>query len=220
MKGTVVIASGGMDSAVLLALSKDQGPVKSLSFDYGQRHKCELKFAERMAKYLQIPHAVADISAVAPLIQGESSQVNPDIPVPEGHYADENMKQTVVPNRNMIMLSIAIGHAISIGYDFVSYGAHAGDHTIYPDCRPEFATAIATAALLCDFEQIKVIRPFIQMGKHDIAALGHGKNIPWELTWSCYKGSGIAHCGKCGTCVERKEAFQLAQLDDPTVYAA
>ncbi len=117
----------------------------------------------------------------------------------------------------MIMLSVAIGYAISLGAQFVAYGAHAGDHTIYPDCRPEFAAAVNTAALLADWHQVELLRPFIRLTKTEIAKRGAELNVPFELTWSCYKG-GERHCGSCGTCVERTEAFNLAGLQDPTEY--
>lgn len=215
----VAIVSGGMDSATLLHhLLEEDHEVISLSVDYGQRHSVELDYAVAMAKHLNIPHRVADLRPINPLIRGQSSQANLDVAVPEGHYADENMKQTVVPNRNMIMLSVAIGHAISEGAGAVAYGAHAGDHTIYPDCRASFASAMETAALLCDWQEIQLLRPFITIGKHDIAKLGSELRVPFGMTWSCYKG-GTKHCGKCGTCVERIEAFELADVPDPTLYA-
>ena len=143
-----------------------------------------------------------------------NSQTDPDIPVPEGHYAEESMKATIVPNRNMIMLAIAAGHAMSIGADSVYYAAHAGDHAIYPDCRPELANALDYAIGLADWRKVRVERPFIDISKGSIARLGYVLKVPFELTWSCYKGDKY-HCGKCGTCVERKEALGS---QDPTIY--
>lgn len=216
----VVIASGGMDSATLLyKLKADGHTITALGVDYGQRHRRELDSLVLLCGEVGIPYRMADLSALRSLIAGQSSQTNPDVQVPEGHYADDSMKTTVVPNRNMIMLSVAIGHAISIGADAVAYGAHAGDHTIYPDCRSEFADAMAVAAKLCDWSEIELLHPFVDITKADIAKLGSQLGVPYDITWSCYKGSDI-HCGKCGTCVERREAFELADVQDPTQYAA
>jgi 7-cyano-7-deazaguanine synthase len=214
----VAIVSGGMDSTTLLYHMKAEGHrVSGLGFNYGQRHLKELDACTEICAEADIPFEIADISAIAPLIAGQSSQVNPAVEVPEGHYTEDSMKATVVPNRNMIMLSIAIGHAIATESDAVAYGAHAGDHTIYPDCREEFAAAMARAARLCDWRPVELLRPFVSLSKADIAARGHKLGVPFEKTWSCYKGQEL-HCGKCGTCVERREAFELAGLEDPTRY--
>ena len=172
-----------------------------------------------MCSVLEVPCDIVDLSALRPLIAGQSSLTNPFIEVPEGHYANVTMKATVVPNRNMILLAVAIGHAISLGYDAVAYGAHSGDHAIYPDCREVFAAAMSTAALLCDWREIKLLRPFVDITKADIVELGAELSVPYALTWSCYRG-GELHCGKCGTCVERREAFELAGVEDPTEYQA
>lgn len=216
----VAIASGGMDSATLLAtLQADEHEVSALGVDYGQRHSKELEYLERLCFALEVPCDIVDLSALRPLIAGQSSLTNPFIEVPEGHYAHTTMKATVVPNRNMILLAVAIGHAISLGYDAVAYGAHSGDHAIYPDCREVFAAAMSTAALLCDWREIKLLRPFVDITKADIVELGAELGVPYALTWSCYRG-GELHCGKCGTCVERREAFELAGVEDPTEYQA
>jgi 7-cyano-7-deazaguanine synthase len=191
--------------------------VKALSFNYGQKHKRELAFAELQARALDVPWALADASALAPLIAGTSSQMRADVAVPEGHYAAESMKATVVPNRNMIMLSVAIGHAVSLGYDAVAYGAHAGDHAIYPDCRPVFAEAMQVAARLADWREVQLLRPFVEITKADIVKQGATLMVDFAQTWSCYNGREL-HCGKCGTCVERREAFQLSGIEDPTEY--
>jgi 7-cyano-7-deazaguanine synthase len=140
------------------------------------------------------------------------------VPVPHGHYAAENMKQTVVPNRNMIMLAVAAGWAISEKADRVAYGAHAGDHTIYPDCRPEFAAALGKAIGLADWHHLDLHCPFIKLSKTDIVRLGAQLHVDFAQTWSCYEG-GELHCRRCGTCVERKEAFERAGVIDPTKYA-
>ncbi len=216
----VAIVSGGMDSATLVHHYINQrDEVKALGFDYGQRHRKELEFAERLCNELDVPFDVVDLTSISKFIAGQSSQVNPDVEVPDGHYADMTMKITIVPNRNMIMLAVAIGHAISLEYDAVAYGAHAGDHTIYPDCRESFAAAMEGAAKLCDWREIKLLRPFVNDSKADVAKMGNGLGVNFSHTWSCYKGRDN-HCGKCGTCVERREAFELSGVDDPTLYEA
>lgn len=217
MEQIVAIYSGGMDSTVLLYHLKTAGyGVTALSIDYGQRHRKELDSARTICELNELRHEVADLRGIAHLLGG-SSLTDERIDVPEGHYADENMKVTVVPNRNMIMLSVAVGYAITLRAPYVAYGAHAGDHTIYPDCRPEFASAMSTAAMLADWHQVELLRPFIKLTKAEIAKRGSELNVPFELTWSCYKGGNL-HCGRCGTCVERREAFHLAGLVDPTEY--
>lgn len=214
---TVLIYSGGLDSTVLLYHLRSQGAdVHALSVDYGQRHRKELVFASALCQELGVEHQVANLQGITHLI-GNSSQTG-DIEVPEGHYAEESMKLTVVPNRNMIMLSVAAGWAINLKADSVVYGAHNGDHAIYPDCRAEFADAIAGCIKLADWHPVGLLRPFIEMSKAQVVALGAELGVPFEKTWSCYKG-GAKHCGKCGTCVERVEAFQLAGVPDPTEYA-
>lgn len=212
----IVIHSGGLDSSVLLAYLKQQHEVRSLSIDYGQRHRTELEYADRFCEALYIPHCVADLRNIRALISG-SSQTSDDIAVPHGHYAAENMKTTVVPNRNMIMLAVAIGHAISQEADAVAFAAHAGDHTIYPDCRPEFVETMRRAASLADWRQVSLAAPFVTFTKARIVQLGANLGVPLHLTYSCYEGKEH-HCGKCGTCQERKEAFQVAGVEDPTVY--
>jgi 7-cyano-7-deazaguanine synthase len=216
---TIVIYSGGLDSTVLVYDLLAKGDVvKALSFDYGQRHSKETEFARRVANDLGIEHRIADLRTITPLIGG-SSLTTPEVSVPDGHYTEENMKVTVVPNRNMIMLSVAAGWAISLRFDQVAFGAHSGDHTIYPDCREAFAEAVHRALSLADWHQVRLVRPFVQMTKADIVTRGAELGVPFERTWSCYKG-GNQHCGRCGTCVERREAFYLAGVADPTDYAS
>lgn len=215
----VVVHSGGMDSTTLLYQVLHKGyETFALTFDYGQRHKKEIQYAENICKELGISWRLADLSAISPLLSG-SALTSPDIKVPEGHYADENMKLTVVPNRNAIMLAIAVGYAVSIKAEAVFVGVHAGDHPIYPDCRPEFIKSFnRTAQLGTEGHAVKRFRinaPFLYMKKKDIVSVGMKLGVPYEKTWSCYKG-GERHCGKCGTCVERKEAFKLAKIADPT----
>ena len=217
MPNTIVVYSGGMDSTTLLYHLRDAGhTVKAISVNYGQRHVRELKAARQICAAIEVEHVIADLSAINPLL-GDNSLSGRSVEVPEGHYAEESMKLTVVPNRNMIMLSVAIGWAISQQFDAVAYGAHSGDHAIYPDCRPEFAGAMDQAARLCDWREIELLRPLVHLDKGDIAQRGAELGVPFELTWTCYKG-GEKHCGKCGACTERREAFAKYKLPDPTDY--
>jgi 7-cyano-7-deazaguanine synthase len=213
----LVLFSGGLDSTVLATQLKAEGSeTRLLSIDYGQRHARELKRAEQIAQALELPQQVLRLPDLGPLLGG-SSLTDEKVELPEGHYAEESMKATVVPNRNMILLALAGGHALSIGFDTIAYAAHAGDHTIYPDCRPEFADAMETALGLADWEKLSLHRPFVHLSKTDLVKKGAELDAPLHLTWSCYAGREI-HCGKCGTCVERKEAFALAKIPDPTEY--
>lgn len=223
---TICLLSGGLDSTVLAAKLLAEGhQVIGLSCNYGQRHAVELDAARRVASRLGIEHLFADLAALRPLLAaGGSSQVS-DTPVPRGHYAEASMKATVVPNRNMLLLATAGAVAVAQGADSIAYAAHAGDHAIYPDCRPPFAEAMRNALLLCDWAPVELLRPFIEMSKTEIAALGFKLGAPMEATWSCYdpqpiEGGIFIHCGACGTCYERREAFRDADLCDPTHYAA
>lgn len=222
MKKSIVLSySGGLDSTVLLwSLVKEGYYVHCLSVDYGQRHAKELASAHRIVTELGTEIARFHRVMISGNAMLGSSQTSPDVPVPEGHYAEESMKATVVPNRNMVLLSLAGALAVSTKSHNVAYAAHSGDHAIYPDCRPEFATAMANALLLCDFTPVKILRPFLEpepLSKTDVVRLGHSLGVPFEHTWSCYKG-GERHCGKCGTCVERREAFVDSGVQDPTEY--
>lgn len=215
---TVLIYSGGLDSTVLLySLHKAGHELRTLSVNYGQRHAKELDAAKAITAQLGIEHRVADLTSLTPLL-GNSSLTDADIAVPEGHYAEETMKATVVPNRNMILLSVAAGWAISEKADSVAYAAHSGDHAIYPDCRNEFAEAMDHAIRLADWHEVRLDRPFVKKTKADIVTLGAELDVPFEQTWSCYQGGDI-HCGRCGTCIERREAFHLAGVVDPIPYA-
>lgn len=212
----VVTVSGGLDSAVLLYELLSQGAtVKALSVHYGQRHAREIQAAANICTKNAVIHEVADLRGISHLLAGSSLTSN--IPVPDGHYAQDNMKATVVPNRNMLLLATAAAWAISSKFDAVAYAAHAGDHTIYPDCREEFVQALDQAVQLADWHSVRILRPFVTMTKAEIVKMGAKLKVPFAETWSCYKGGPI-HCGKCGTCVERREAFFLAAVQDPTEY--
>ena len=216
---SVILYSGGLDSTVLLFHLLEAGhELKALSIDYEQRHRRELAAASAICEARGVPHARADLSAIQPLLAG-SSLTSPEIEVAEGHYTEESMRSTVVPNRNMIFLALATGHALSIGAGQVAYAAHSGDHAIYPDCRNEFADAMAVAIALADWKTVELSRPFVEWTKAEIVRRGHELNVPFAQTWSCYKG-GELHCGRCGTCIERREAFDLAGVEDPTPYAS
>ncbi len=215
---TLVICSGGLDSITLAyKVAKENELLGLISFDYGQRHKKELDYAAAAAHDLGVPHNIIDISSIGALLTG--SALTDDVDVPDGHYAEDTMKATVVPNRNAIMLTIAYGVAASRGAQAVATAVHGGDHFIYPDCRPEFAAAFQEMQdhALDGVAKIKLYTPFIDIPKSEIAAIGDGLNVPFEKTWSCYKGRDI-HCGRCGTCVERIEAFDIAGVADPTPY--
>jgi 7-cyano-7-deazaguanine synthase len=213
----IVVISGGLDSVTLAYHLKEQGhDLSLLTVDYGQRHKKEIVCAVIAAIRLGAIHRQVDLSTLKPLMAG-SALMDGSVPVPHGHYAAESMKATVVPNRNMLILATAAAWAISIKADAVAIGAHAGDHAVYPDCRPEFAAAMDHALSLCDWHPVRVERPFIAMTKADIVTLGHSLGVPFADTWSCYEG-GDVHCGRCGTCVERAGAFIDADVPDPTVY--
>jgi 7-cyano-7-deazaguanine synthase len=215
---TVIIHSGGLDSTVLLYHLLEQGhSVSALSIHYGQRHARELDCARLTCERLGVAHELADLRDLARVLSGSSLTSN-EIAVAEGHYTEETMKSTVVPNRNMILLAVAAGHALSQKADAVAYAAHAGDHAIYPDCRPAFAEQLAQAIALADWQPLELLRPFIEMDKTAIVRRGAELGVPFADTWSCYKGDE-RHCGRCGTCIERREAFYLAGITDPTVYA-
>lgn len=214
-KDSLIIVSGGMDSITLLYDYRDAIAL-AVTFDYGSNHNArEIPFAQMHCERLGIRHIVIPLDFVhqyfsSSLLEGAEA-------IPDGHYADENMKSTVVPFRNGIMLSIAIGIAESNGLDKVLIANHGGDHAIYPDCRPEFISAIDAAAQAGTYVNVKVVAPYTNITKTDIARRGVALGIDYSETWSCYKG-GVVHCGTCGTCVERKEALRDAGIVDRTEY--
>lgn len=215
----VVLCSGGMDSVTALHWAAREHAVTAVvSFDYGAKHNDrELPFAAQHAALLGVRHEVIALDFVNRLFASDLLKSGGEIP--EGHYEAANMKQTVVPFRNAIMLSIACGFAESVGAQGLVIAAHGGDHAIYPDCREEFMRAMSDAMRLGTYAGVQLLRPFIAMNKGEIAAAGARLGVDFARTWSCYKG-GAVHCGKCGTCVERREAFAQAGVPDPTLYAS
>jgi 7-cyano-7-deazaguanine synthase len=214
----VVIFSGGMDSfTVLNRALKDGKQVYALSFDYGQRHVKELICASNVCKKLNVAHKIIDISAINELLAGSS--LTDDIDIPEGHYEAENMKSTIVPNRNMILLSLAVGYAVSVKASQVYYGAHSGDHAIYPDCRPEFVQKMNDVCQIANYDAVEIFSPYLNVNKTAILTDGLAMGLDYSDTWTCYNGREKA-CGKCGACQERLEAFRDNNAVDPIAYEA
>ncbi|MCF2636741.1 MULTISPECIES: 7-cyano-7-deazaguanine synthase QueC [Prevotella] len=214
-KDSVLIVSGGMDSITMLYEYKERIAL-GISFDYGSNHNArEIPFAAMHCERLGIKHIVINLGFMHQYFK--SSLLEGAEAIPEGNYDEENMKSTVVPFRNGIMLSIAAGVAESNGLKYVMMANHGGDHTIYPDCRPEFVSAMSEATRLGTYPGIEVLAPYTGITKSDIARHGKALGIDYAETWSCYKG-GEHHCGKCGTCRERIEALADAGIEDHTVY--
>lgn len=218
VNATVVIYSGGMDSFTVLHRALREGRnVHALSFDYGQRHVRELDTAKRVCQALSVPHQVVDIRSIHGLIDS-SSLTDATQDVPRGEYASENLASTAVPNRNMILLSLAIAKAVNIGADRVDYGAHGGDHVLYPDCRPAFVEAMRHAAGLANLAPVEIHAPYLHATKADIVRDGLAMGLDYADTWTCYKGEQLA-CGQCASCCERREAFADNGVSDPLGYA-
>lgn len=214
-KDSVIILSGGMDSVTLLHYRKNRIAL-AVSFDYGSNHNArEIECAREQCRMLGIDHLVIPLSFMGEYFK--SSLLSGADDIPEGHYADSNMKSTVVPFRNGIMLAVACGLAESRGLKHVMMANHGGDHAIYPDCRPGFVRAMGAAMREGTYEGVTLDADFTDITKADIARLGARLGVDYSKTYSCYKG-GEKHCGKCGTCVERREAFSEAGIDDPTIY--
>ena len=215
MKDSVIIISGGMDSTTLLYDMKERIAL-GVSFDYGSNHnEREIAFAKLHCERLGVKHIVIRLGFMHDYFK--SSLLSGADAIPEGHYADDNMRSTVVPFRNGIMLAIAAGIAESEGLKYVMMANHGGDHAIYPDCRPEFVCAMSAATKAGTYPGIEILAPYTNLTKTDIARRGKQLGIDYAETWSCYKG-GERHCGKCGTCVERREALRDAGIEDKTEY--
>ena len=217
----VVIASGGVDSSTLLYKTvKDEYETYVLTFIYGQKHRREIKSAKKICEGLKVHNKVIDLSVLKDILSGsaltDSSVGIPEVPETAEYY--ETLKTTIVPNRNSIFLSIAIGYAVSIGANNVFFGAHHSDRGVYPDCRREFVEAFEHAERLANDSSLLVVAaPFVNMTKSEIVKLGVELGVSYKETWSCYKGGRI-HCGVCSSCRERKKAFQEAAVLDPTEY--
>lgn len=213
----VVLLSGGMDSVTALYEARQHHEIAgAVSFHYGSKHNDrEIPFAAHHAGQLGVPHRVIPLAFMGELFKSDLLVSGGEIP--KGHYEEQSMKKTVVPFRNGIMLSIAAGFAESLEAQGLVIAAHSGDHAIYPDCREDFMQSMGNAIRLGTYAQVEVLRPFIAMTKAQIAARGHELHVDYAQTWSCYVG-GEVHCGECGTCVERREAFLLAGVPDPTRY--
>lgn len=214
----IAVLSGGMDSTTAMMWATDGGHevIGAICFDYGSKHNDrEYRAAEAICNKLKIPLARSQLAFVAEHFKSDLLKTGGDIP--EGHYADPSMKKTVVPFRNGIMLAIAAGYAESLDADAIVLGNHFGDHAIYPDCRKDFIEPMAQAIASGTYKGIKVLSPFVNNSKTDVVRIGSVIGVPFELTYSCYKG-GEKHCGVCGTCFERKEAFFESGFTDPTEY--
>lgn len=215
----VVLLSGGMDSvAALYHTLQTTEVVTALTFHYGSKHNDrEIPFAALHARKFGVPHLVIPLDFIGRHFASDLLASGGDIP--KGHYEEASMKKTVVPFRNGIMLAVAAGLAESREARGLVIAAHAGDHAIYPDCREDFMSAMGGAMRAGTYAQVELRRPFIHLTKAQIAARGAELGVDFAQTWSCYEGGEI-HCGECGTCVERREAFLLAGVPDPTVYAS
>ena len=212
MKKILVVYSGGADSFTLInrALS-EKNYVEAITFDYGQKHKKEINYATQFCSKHKIPHQVVSLNISQ--ILSDSSLVG-DSPIPEGNYDKEKMKQTVVPNRNMVMISVAASLAIKNKLDYLWYAAHSGDHEIYPDCRPEFIAKMAEVLSICDYHKINFEAPFQDLSKAEIIKVGLDMNLDYSKAWTCYEGKEKP-CGKCSACLERAASFQINQVNDP-----
>lgn len=216
MQDSIIILSGGLDSTTMLYEYKDDIAL-ALSFDYGSNHNArELAFARLHCERLGIPHIIIPLDFIHQYFR--SSLLEGADAIPEGNYDDNNMRSTVVPFRNGIMLAIAAGMAETRGLSRIMMANHAGDHAIYPDCRQSFVDAMNQAIMAGTYEGITLFTPYTNLTKADIARHGKALGIDYSETWSCYKG-GEKHCGKCGTCTERREALREAGIIDTTEYA-
>jgi len=219
-KKVIVSLSGGLDSAVVLAQALCENyEVEAVGFCYGSKHnKFENKAAQSLANYMNVPFRLIDMRETFKNFQS-SLMADSNVKIPEGHYEAESMKSTVVPSRNIIFLSILSGLAWSVGAEEVWIGIHAGDHFIYPDCRPKFFEVMRRAIEIGTDERITLVAPFLHVAKRYIVQRGIELGVPFELTRTCYKNQETA-CGKCGSCIERLRAFELNNAEDPICYTS
>lgn len=214
----VLILSGGLDSTTLLyRLLREKKEIYCLTFRYGQKHVKEVQFAIKNCEKFNLPHKIISLEKITKAGIFGANALTSETKIPHGEYDDESMMDTVVPNRNMILLSLALAYAISIRAESVYYGAHSGDHAIYPDCRPEFVSAMQQVAKLCHYWPIKLEVPYLNISKADIVKEGLELNVDYSLTWTCYQGGELA-CGQCGSCDERLKAFAANNAVDPLSY--
>ena len=212
MKSVLVVYSGGLDSYTLLnkAMSAFK-KVEAITFNYGQKHKIEIEYAKAACEKLGIAHEIVNLD-LQKILAGSALVGDSDIP--EGNYDKEKMKQTVVPNRNMVMISVAASLAIKNELDYLWYAAHSGDHEIYPDCRPEFITKMAEVLSICDYHKINFEAPFQDLSKAEIIKVGLDMNLDYSKAWTCYEGKEKP-CGKCSACLERALSFEANNTEDP-----
>ena len=212
MSSVLVVYSGGLDSYTLLNKAmKKFDRVEAITFNYGQKHNKEIEYAKSNCAELNIKHEVVNLD-LENILAG--SALVGDIDIPEGNYDKEKMKQTIVPNRNMIMISVAASLVIKNDIKYLWYAAHSGDHEIYPDCRPEFIDKMAAALEICDYHKIKFEAPFQNLSKSEIVATGLSMDLDYSKTWTCYEGKEKP-CGKCSACLERALSFEANNTEDP-----
>ena len=212
MSSVLVVYSGGLDSYTLLNKAmKKFDRVEAITFNYGQKHNKEIEYAKSNCSELNIKHEVVNLD-LENILAG--SALVGDIDIPEGNYDKEKMKQTIVPNRNMIMISVAASLVIKNDIEYLWYAAHSGDHEIYPDCRPEFIDKMAAVLEICDYHKIKFEAPFQNLSKNEIVATGLSMNLDYSKTWTCYEGKEKP-CGKCSACLERALSFEANNTEDP-----
>ncbi|MDA9730781.1 7-cyano-7-deazaguanine synthase QueC [Gammaproteobacteria bacterium] len=212
MKKILVIYSGGLDSYTLLNEAIFNGhEVEAITFNYGQKHKVEVEYASKFCSDHKIPHEIVNLNLERVL--SDSALVG-DTKIPEGNYDKDKMMQTIVPNRNMIMISVAASQAIKNKCEHLWYAAHAGDHEIYPDCRPEFIDKLGAVLSICDYHEIKFEAPYMKLSKNEIVKKGLEMNLNYAQAWTCYVG-GKKPCLKCSSCLERASAFKFNEAEDP-----
>lgn len=215
LKNALLVLSGGMDSTSMLYEYRDEIAL-AVTFQYGSNHnrreaECARYNCGRLGiEWLEIPLDFMGQYFDSSLLSGADA-------IPEGNYTDQSMRSTVVPFRNGIMLAVAAGLAESRGLQRVMIANHAGDHAIYPDCRRGFVDAMSAAIAEGTYDHITILAPYTDITKTDIARRGAALGIDYSHTYSCYKG-GEKHCGRCGTCTERRQAFADANIPDPTDY--